>query len=92
METILQFKQSDFIRFLDDLKTHVTKEIRSIQRQDNAVEEPINPKAAAAYLKISLKTYYNRIKSGDIPERIIHRNGKKVHLFKSELKQFLKES
>lgn len=92
METILQFKQSDFDKFLIDMKNHITKEVQAIHKKETKVEDPISPKQAAAYLKISMTTFYERKKSGEIPERFFHGKGRKVQLFKSELEQHLKES
>ena len=90
MEAIFQMKQSDFEKFMTDLKKFVSDEVRS--EKVKSVEKPISPKEAAAFLKISLKTLYNRINNSDIPAQLIHRNGGNVYFFESELEQYIKQS
>ena len=93
MDTIFQITKSDLNSFLTELKDHITKEVRAIHHNsEDATEQPISPKQAAAYLRICMSTFYYRIKSGEIPTKVLHRHGRKVWLFKSELKQYCKES
>lgn len=73
---------------LAELKQHIANEIKNMA----IVERPLCAKAAADYLLIHENTLYRRMKSGEIPESVIHRTGGSVYFFPSELRDYLKKS
>lgn len=55
-------------------------------------EQPIGIKEACQYLKIHEQTLYKYTRNGKMPRKFIHRVGRSVRFFKSELQEFLKAS
>jgi excisionase family DNA binding protein len=87
---IIQLSRAELNDLVIELKKHITEELKSLK--EKKAEQPLSPKEAAKYLKISMGTYYCRVKTGEIPERLLHRKGRKVQLFESELEHYIKES
>lgn len=71
-----------------ELKQHLISELKELA----FVERPMCCREAAQYLLIHENTLYKRIRTGEIPERVIHRIGGSVYFFPSELRDFLKKS
>jgi excisionase family DNA binding protein len=55
-------------------------------------EKPISVKEAAKYLGVAENTLYVYMRKGVIPPKYVHRLGRNVYLFKSELFEMLKKS
>jgi predicted DNA-binding transcriptional regulator AlpA len=71
-----------------ELKEHLANELKNLA----FVERPMCAKQAADYLLIHENTLYRRMKTGQIPARVIHRTGGSVYFFPSELKDYIKKS
>lgn len=80
--------------YLDRLMTGLRDEMRTsvMELKTHMTEETLTRKEAARYLKIGIKALDKRIQSGQIPKRLVHKNGGTPYFFASELEQFLKES
>jgi excisionase family DNA binding protein len=78
----------DYDRLLNDLKAHITQEIKTLK--NIVIEKPINYDEAAKYLGIAKSTLYQRLRTGHYPPSIAHNDGGSVHFFASELQQFIK--
>lgn len=85
MDQVVIFKPDDFDRFLDRLKGVAAETMK-----DFVVEKPMTVKEAAEYLRVSERTMWRRINSGDLPAELIHRSGGSVYFFPSELHNYLR--
>lgn len=65
--------------------------LRKIEER-RAIEEPMTKAGAAKYLRISVRTLDERIATGKIPTKVIHRNGGTPYFFASELENLLKKN
>jgi predicted DNA-binding transcriptional regulator AlpA len=82
-------QQTDFDRLIESLKEQIRSEIQSIKAAEPE-EKPLHPPDAAIHLGISRATLFKRINRGELPPRVVHRNGKSLYFFKSELNEFIK--
>lgn len=87
MKHAVVFEPADFQVFLDSLKQIVRDEMKGY-----VVETPFTAREAAAYLRITEKTLWERIRKGKMPADLVHRSAGSVYFFASELEAYLKRS
>lgn len=80
--------------YLERLITSLRDEMRNsvIELKTHMTEETLTRKEAARYLKIGIKALDKRIQSGQIPKRLVHKNGGTPYFFASELHDLIKQS
>lgn len=80
--------------YLDRLVLNIRQQVADgfVSLKSHMVEKPLTRREAADFLKIKLSAFQNRINRGDIPAKLIHKNGGTPYFFASELEQFLKKS
>lgn len=84
------FQPHDFDRFVNEMKTHLTKEVEAIKTV--VVEKPMGVKEAAAYLGISERTLHSWRNTGHLPESLAHKINGSTYFFPSELRDYIKKS
>ncbi len=77
-------------RIATGLRQQIADGVASLK--SHLVEKPLTRREAAEYLGIKLTALDNRIKRGDIPRKLVHKNGGTPYFFASELEQLLKKS
>ena len=87
MKHAVVFEPDDFRVFLESLREIVRDELKSY-----IVEKPMTTREAAAYLRITEKTLWERIRKGKMPADLVHRSAGSVYFFASELEAYLKRS
>lgn len=90
MSTAFILEPKDFDRLVIELKETIREEIAKL-RKDNP-DPPMSRKQAAKYLGMNDSTLHRKFKSGEYPAKLMHRSGKRVHFFRSELEAFIKKS
>ena len=89
-ETLHLMNQSGLDRLVTSIREQVRDEFTTLR--SHMIEKPLNRTEAAAYLGIKLTALDNRIKRGDIPMSLVHKNGGTPYFFASELEKLLKKS
>lgn len=79
---------------LDRIVTGLRQEVADgfTKLKSHIVEKPLTRIEAAEYLRIGLTAFNNRIRSGAIPKKYLHKNGGTTYFYASELQQLLKTS
>jgi hypothetical protein len=77
-------------RLATGLRQQIADGVASLK--SHLIERPLTRREAADYLGIGLTALDNRIKRGDIPRKLVHKNGGTPYFFASELEQLLKKS
>jgi excisionase family DNA binding protein len=90
MNQVLLKTNPDHDRLVNELKAHITEELKSIK--SFVVEKPMTYQDAAKYLSISTRQLYRKIKAGRIPPSIVHRDDGTVYFLPSELHEHIKKS
>lgn len=60
--------------------------------QKKPFEKPLTKKEAADYMRVHIKVFNKRFKSGELPANLRHYNGGTIYFFASELEAFIKKS
>lgn len=87
MKQAVIFTPDEFDAFLSNLK-----DIAKDALKQHVVEKPMTAKEAAAYLNVTEKTLWERIRKGKMPADLVHRSAGSVYFFATELHQYIKNS
>lgn len=89
-QTLIALTLNDLDRIAIGIRQQVADGFKDIT--SHVVEKPLTVKQAADYLGIKQSAFYNRINRGEIPARLVHRNGGTPYFFASELCELIKTS
>lgn len=87
MEHAVILKPEDFKNLISEVRAMLEGGVKGYM-----VERPMTAKEAAAYLKVTPWTLWDRIRKGVIPSELIHRSAGSVYFLPSELHQYIKNS
>jgi hypothetical protein len=89
-ETLIALTPNEFERLATGIRQQVADGLNELK--GFVIEKPLTRKEAASHLRIAMTAFNNRLRSGAIPSKYVHKNGGTLYFYASELNAMVKET